>query len=54
MALRQSQQDVEALKAQLEDDEYAQTLEREGVSFTGQTTTEEGQGGREGGSGAAG
>ena len=33
MALRQSQQDVDALKAQLEDDEYAQRLETEGVSL---------------------
>jgi hypothetical protein len=33
MALRQSQQEVEALKAQLEDDEYAQRLETEGVSL---------------------
>jgi chromosome segregation ATPase len=33
MALRQSQQDVDALKAQHEDDEYAQRLETEGVSL---------------------
>ncbi len=33
MALRQSVQEVEALKAQLEDDDYAQRLETEGVSL---------------------
>jgi hypothetical protein len=54
MALRQSQQEVEALKAQLEDDEYAQRLETEGVSLRAKKTKDEGQGGREGGRGAAG
>jgi len=33
MALRESVQEVKALKAQLEDDEYAQRLETEGVSL---------------------